>query len=406
MGQFALVLSVSDAVGALTELGIGQTALRYASRAVARGGIEEQYAIMRWAFRVRVALVVLLSLFVVIGAPLLADKIWEDPGLTPLLRIAMVLPLLGVLAYVPVLYFQSLKRFGMNAAVLTGQSFLSLIGVIVIALLSAWSVSIVVLVSVFSSAAGAVVFLWLVPKRALHDPDRRDERGWTHGRFWKVPVVDAQLDNGIDDVGANRFAFYMLISKIIMLLSLRVDVWIMGVYLDQSQIGLYNVASRFVLPLSFVLISVNSALLPRSAAVTGRDELKTMLKKTFHASGLVAVATVFYALLVPYITPWVFGAVYEPSVGLAQVLSLGYCAAIAAAPIGLIGYNLGLARNYWVVNLLQLTIVILILVLYLPVIGPLAGAVAFLASAVVGALLTGFLVLRKARILDHIAENP
>jgi len=400
LGQFALVLSVSDAVSSLTELGIGQTALRYSSRSASKGEAEGQFAIMRWAFRVRIALVILLSLVIVIGAPLLANRIWNDPSLTPLLRIGMILPLLGVLAYVPVLYFQSLKRFGMNAVVLTGQSLLSLIGIILIALFNAWSVSLVVLVSVLSAAAGAVVFLWLVPGRALYARDQRNERAWTSIQYWKVPQIQPMMQDSIDGTSANRFALYMLLSKIIVLLSFRVDIWLMGVYLDQSQIGLYNVASRFALPLYFVLIAVNNALLPRSAAVTAPQALKAMLRKTFRASGLIAAAAIVYALVVPLLTPWVFGPSYAASVPLAQVLSLGHCAAIAATPVGLVGYNLGLAREYWMINLLQLVVVISILLVFLPVIGPMAGAVGFLSSAVVGGSLVSFLVWRKSKLLD------
>src|SRR6266702_2820806 len=61
MGNYALVLSVSGLAAALSDLGIGQTAIRFASRAASRNESENQLAILRWAFRLRILLVILIT---------------------------------------------------------------------------------------------------------------------------------------------------------------------------------------------------------------------------------------------------------------------------------------------------------------------------------------------------------
>ena len=53
MGQYALVISISSFTGGLSDMGIGQTAIRYASRAASQGDVEGQFAILRWTFRLR-----------------------------------------------------------------------------------------------------------------------------------------------------------------------------------------------------------------------------------------------------------------------------------------------------------------------------------------------------------------
>src|SRR5512147_1459640 len=91
LGQYALVTSVSEAVVGLSDLGIGQTAVRYASLAVSRNDSQGQSAVLRWAFRVRLALVAVMVLGLFVLAPVLADRIWHDPGLAPLIRFGLLI---------------------------------------------------------------------------------------------------------------------------------------------------------------------------------------------------------------------------------------------------------------------------------------------------------------------------
>src|SRR5659263_309065 len=85
MGQYALVISVSAFIIGLSDMGIGQTAIRYASRAASQGDVEEQFAILRWTFRLRMLFVLGLSLVVFVLAPTIASTIWHDNSLTPCL---------------------------------------------------------------------------------------------------------------------------------------------------------------------------------------------------------------------------------------------------------------------------------------------------------------------------------
>ena len=73
-------------------------------------------------------------------------------------------------------------------------------------------------------------------------------------------------------------------------------------------------------------------------------EAQQLLRRTFRASIVLAGVGIVYALTVPLLVPMLFGAAFGRSVLLGQVLSLGYCVAILANPLGVVGYALGLAR--------------------------------------------------------------
>jgi O-antigen/teichoic acid export membrane protein len=77
------------------------------------------------------------------------------------------------------------------------------------------------------------------------------------------------------------------------------------------------------------------------------------------------------------------------------MLSLRYVLAILSAPLGVIGYSLGLVRVYWLINLLQLATVLAINLVLLPRLGPVASAVAYLANELVGLSIVGTLTWRR-----------
>jgi O-antigen/teichoic acid export membrane protein len=122
-----------------------------------------------------------------------------------------------------------------------------------------------------------------------------------------------------------------------------------------------------------------------------------LLAKTFRLSIVVASLGLAYSILMPLVSPWLFGPAYSPGVQLGQLLCIRYCFAILTCPLGLIGYNLGLVRVYWVINLLQFGAVVGINLLLIPVMGPAGAAIALIVNEFVGALCIGALIWSKVK---------
>ncbi len=400
MGQYALVQSVADTVATLSDPGTSQTAIRYASIAAAHHDTQGQFAVIRWAFRLRLLSVAGIALAVFFAIPSIAENLWHSVALTPLLRVGLLTAIFVSLGSVPVIYFQSLKRFGMNALILTGQGVMTFGGLAVLFLMGLLTVDRVIVVSVCAAGVAALASAALLPRKAIlpdHAPSFRPASALR--RFWKLPAAARRPAGELEEAGAEKFAFYLLLSTIIVMITVRLDLWLMGIYLEQSQIGLYNIASRTALPLMFLLTALSTALWPRASAVTTVNEVQALLKKTLKVSIAVSAAGVVYAIVVPLLIPLLFGGAYEKSVLVAQIISLGYCVAILANPMTMVGYSFGMAKVYWIVNLLQLVVVFTLLVLFLPKYGVNAAALTFVANNLVGGLISGSLVLRKARRL-------
>jgi len=396
MGQYALILSFSGLAAILSDLGIGSTAIRFASRSASSGDTVGQYAILRWAFRIRMFLVCITTCVIFLIIPFIAEKVWNVGNLTFLMRLSLLIGIFGAISSIPIIYFQSLKRFKMNTTVLVGQTLFFFIGILIIAIVNRWSLRVIIIVSVLTSGITSLIFLFLVPKTAIFNKD--EFLTILKSKFRSTFQLSIKYSDKIgkaDDIGINAFAFYLVLSAIVLQVTLRADIWLMGVYLDKSQIGVYNVATKFTMPLAMVLGAINTALWPRASSLVSDRKIKELLHKTFRLSVLVAFCSLFYSIFAPLLTPYIFGSKYEAGIHLGQILCLRYFIAIMICPLSIIGYNFGLVGVYSLINFIQMIIVICINLLLLPKMGAMGSALALIAYELFGGILIALIIRRK-----------
>jgi O-antigen/teichoic acid export membrane protein len=402
MGKYALIMSISGLVVGLSDLGIGQTAIRFASRAVSQDNTQNQFAILRWAFRLRISIVFLITVTFFVLAETITVKIWHVENLTSLVRLSLLIGIFGAIASVPIIYFQSLKRFKTNTLVSVGQTIISLIGILIVAWLGFWSLDLVIFISIVSAGLAAFAFLLLVPKETLFTISEMKALLKTKVKnIWFIPERINIDSKSIDSSGINTFAVYMILSTIIVMITMRADIWLMGFFLDKNDIGLYSVASRFALPLIMILGALNTALWPRAASLSCPKQVVELLRKTFRISLLIAGGAVVYAYSAPFLAPLIFGPTYDGLILIAQVLSFRYCISILMCPIGIIGYSFGMVKTYWWINIVQFIAVVVISVMFLPKIGLMASALALIANELVGFSIVGILIYRKINSMEE-----
>jgi len=382
LGRYALVMSVAGMAMTLSDLGLGQTAIRYAARAITLGRESVQMAVLRWAFRMRMVLVLGITAVFMLVAPGLARRLWHDADLSFYLRLGLIGGIFTALGAVPTLYFQSVRRFGVNASVQSAQKLIFFAGIVVLAFLSAWSLTNVLLAQLAAGLVAAVAFLALVPGPALWN------RTGEPDRFWQAPQLPGpEAAHELDQQSVRGFALYHMISTVLVMITLQADVWLMGYFLSKEAIGVYSAASRFTLPLAILLGGLNTALWPRAAALHTMPDVRRLMKKTLLVSLALSAAGLVYAVAAPLLAPWLFGPSYAGGVLIGQLLCVRFCVAILMCPIGVIGYNLGLVRVYWLMNLIQLILVTGINLVLLPRYGALGAALALVANDVAGAIM-------------------
>lgn len=396
LGEYALIISITGFVTVISDLGINQTAIRFASLAASTDNKQSQYAVLRWAFRLRMALVIIVVLLIFIIAPYLSEKIWNMSELTPLLRLSLLISVFTVVSSVPIVYFQSIKHFKMNSIVSIGQTAITLVCILFIALLDKWSLDLIIITSIIASIIGAITFIILVPKEAFISlEESRTPFIVKLKNFFNEPDVIGL--NSLEDMRPNKFLVYMILSTIIVAIILRLDVWFIGYFLDKQQIGIYSVATYFTIPLTVVLNAINTVIWPRASSLKSNDDIKVFLKTTFSLSLIVAAFGIIYSLFAPLFMPLIFGPSYSEGVLTGQALCLGCCVAIIMCPIGVIGYSYGMIRHYWWINIIQLLLAVIVNIILLPRIGIIASALAIICYNIAGFIIFSMMISIKIK---------
>jgi O-antigen/teichoic acid export membrane protein len=399
MGQYALVISVSTFTVSLSDIGIGQTAIRYAARAASQGDVEEQFAILRWTFRLRMLIVLGLSLVVFVLAPTIAGAIWHDANLTSLLQLSLLISIFGALAHVPLIYLQSIRSFRKNSIIQVAQALILFAGILLVAFFSLWHVALVIIVSVIASAIGALAFITVTPKAALFkfDSSWRPIHLKLRGALTPPAVKGGEI--ALDSSSISSFARFNFLDQMVSACIGVAPVWIMGIFLIKSQIGIYTAASYVALPISMLITAITAAFWPRVAAATTLKANTDLLHRAVLLTIITLVGALLYAFFAPLFMPLVFGVRYTSGILIAQLLCLAWCIDLLTLPFGFVGYNFGVVRISWLINAVGLTIIIAINVWLLPIIGPLAAALALILSGIFTLATNGFFVWHRMRRL-------
>jgi O-antigen/teichoic acid export membrane protein len=398
MGQYALAISISSFTIGLSDMGIGQTAIRYASRAASQGDVEGQFAILRWTFRLRMLFVLVLSLVVFVLAPTIAGTIWHDNGLTPILQLSLLIGIFATLAHVPIIYSQSIRRFRMNSIIQVAQALITFAGILLVAIFALWHVELVIIVTVIATAIGALAFITATPKAAFFKSDT----SWRSVRFklrgaLTPPAIKSGESSASDSSSIGSFARFNFLDQMVSVGALNAAVWLMGIFLIKSQIGVYTAATYVALPISMLVTAITTALWPRVAAATTLKGNKDLLRRAMLLTLLAVAAVLFYAVFAPLLMPLVFGVGYASGILVAQLLCLGWCVYVLATPFFLVGYNFGVVRISWLINAGMLIIIVAINVWLLSAIGPLAAASAWVIATTFSAVCNGIFVWSKMR---------
>ena len=373
LGRYALVISVSSVVSTFTDLGIGPTAVRFASRALGASDEAGADRVFRWALRTRLVLALAAAAAAFAAAPLVAGAAWRDPSMTGLVRLGLSWSVLLPVATFPAVVLQARRRFGWNAIAASVPAVATFAAAVLAAAVGWWSVEAILALSAVALALAIVLLLPLVP--------------W--GRILRATAGHVE--------GLGSFASHNLVASIVNAVTARADVWLMGAFLPTATIGVYSAAMRFTMPLVMVQAAVATVLWPRAATAGSVDETLRLLRKTFRWSFGLAAGSAAYAIVVPLAAPWIFGPAYESAVGLGQVLSLRYALASLFCPIAIVGYNLGLIRQYVAMNVAQLVVVVAVTLALLPSLGAWAPAIALLCGETVGLALTSAIIARRLR---------
>jgi O-antigen/teichoic acid export membrane protein len=396
LGLVGLATTVTGMTSTLSSLGLNQTAIRYTSREFAANRPDAAMSILRWALRQRLATVLVLSFIAFLCAPLLANNLWHKPELTNLIRVALPLSVIAALAFVPDVYFQSLRKFHVNAVVRIGESTVSLLGIVALWVFALWTPYAVVIVTTLATGIGALLFLAMVPKLAM----------WSHSDLslfrlrspisiirYPHELLIQEGDLHVEQPGT--FATHLFLQSLLVMTTLRLDYILLGIYRPAYDVGIYSIGTQLAMPLALLTGAITSSLFPKVSAARSSHSLRVLAIRALKMSGVACLGAIIYSLIVPELAPVLLGERYRSSILIGHILCVRGCLTLLAAPLEVVGYGLGLAKSYVRLNIVQLVAVSAINFFYVPHYGAIVPALALIANDGIRVVVIGWLMWRK-----------
>jgi len=199
--------------------------------------------------------------------------------------------------------------------------------------------------SALSTLAVAPLGIWFIRKKTAH----------SSGRFPLEPLELASV------------AFPMLITSITLALLNQSEIWIVGIYLEKTDIALYGSALQLASLIGFPLLILNSVVPPYVAELYKLEQRDRLQRELRRATGIATYAAVagflFLALLSSSLLKIIYGDFYQQAATVLVIIAAGRLASVGTGPCGIVLMMTGFHHIMMWVNILTGTASVFLMIL-------------------------------------------
>lgn len=387
LGNYTLIMAFTSMFSSFADLGINTTAIRFASKAKHQNDDSLFYAILRWAFRARIALSIVVIIIGMISIPFVFETMWDINEYSKIALYSLINIPLTAIASIPILYYQSSGNFKKNAIVLSLQNLVSFLSVVIIALFKIWNIEWLIIAYLGANLFGTIIFLKKIPMKTYF---QKGEEIYCKN-FLKIPVYDKKnLEN------ENTFTVYMVFISLFSVVLMKIDLWLIGIYISKSDIAFYNIASKIAIPLMVVFTSIETVIWPKFSQLVDKNETIGMLKRVMILNSIFCIALIFYSLFAPLIIPVLFGQEYKGSIVLAQIFCIRWVISIFFKPVSTAAYNFGTIKLNLVLIIINLLVFVSFNLVFLKKLGIIASVIGYVIIAILGNVILAIKIFDKS----------
>lgn len=366
-GYFSAIFTFLILVIDLSDIGIGNSLSRFLPPL--ENDKNKLYGFLNTAFLLQIIIAITLSLAVYFFSSFLSDIFFHTIKFAYLFKIAS----LGIFATILANFFQyalsAMQKF-LHSSIIAGTGgILRFLFLLVLLPLSLVTLTNVVWTQVISFLILAFIGLFLIDVRFL--------------RFKKT----------INDLKKLvSFTFYLGTARSITAIVSRLDVLMLVAFTNSIETGIYSTASRVIAIYPLFAGSFTTVIAPKFASVSNHQTLKQFMKKVIAGTlGLIVSILVLISIAYPFMTI-LFGEKTKPAVPVFQLLLFSMIFFVASVPaVSLAIYYLKKPHILTVNSILQLIIVVVGNLIFIPRFGKLGPAFSFILAYGVTFFLTTFL---------------
>lgn len=287
----------------------------------------ERRGVLVSAFQISLPVAMLIGAAIVLSAPLLADRIFEDESLTTILRIFGATVPIAVIMRLSIGAIQGVQLS--RGKVLTRNVVMPLTrlgGVVAVLLLGFGIAGLAVAYSLAFAAAMVVGLYYVYRHTSLFDADEPKPMYRTLLSFSAPLVISATMTKVLSDI----------------------DTTLLGIYATTGDVGVYNVVYPLAALVSIPMNAFGFLFLPIISELYSKDEIGEMVrmyqvvaKWTVLATAPILFGMVFFPESVITVT---FGAEYFDGNLALTVLSVGFFLPLLAGPNSNVLVSVGATR--------------------------------------------------------------
>lgn len=307
---------------------------------------------IKYGFKLKLVLGVLVGLLFAIVSQLLAPSL--HPDLTQPLLIASIFIPIVFLQRFPRSILQANKKFLPDISIEVATSLFRLLSVLSFYYFS----KLTVITALTSYLLGALLAFFYGSL-------------FISFRFLKAKITSQTKQNFFS------FQKWLTLGFILAAVYGRIDSAILLKLVGPEITGTYQAAYRFFMPvLSFTAV-LSLIFAPRFASFTNYKTAKTYLKKALLLSLGFSSLVLLIIPLAPIFVNLIFGSSFTGAILPTQILSLGFFAFVAGAPLSAhLVYSTKRTKTFFLINLIQLVLLISLDLLLVPKLGASGAALA------------------------------
>ena len=376
VGMFFLAVGVVTIAAVVGRFGMDHALVRH----VASSAAAHDWAAVKGTHNTGIAVATgsasAVAILTALAAPWLAHHVFDEPDLAGHVRVM-------ALAIVPfalfVLYAQSLKGLKRFKASLALQGIwlpsIAAVGVIVLAPSLGVRGAVTAYVVACCVTLAIAVLLW----RAATPDLRRVRASWNWSRL---------LTSSVPMFWSSLFQLIVLWSPTLML----------GAWATSAEVGVFGIASRIAMLVSFVLVAVNSVTAPRFAAHHATGNTQALRKVARDAALVMALVAAPPFLVFMVFAPQVmalFGAQFSEGASLLQIVAVGQYVNVVTGSVGMLLVMTGHESTMRNIMAASAGIILLLNVILVPLLGAVGAALAFALVLIVQNVAAAYYVWRR-----------
>jgi O-antigen/teichoic acid export membrane protein len=312
-GLYALGLAIYQVLEAVATMGLQHGAVRYTAIYYSQRDLERVYAVLRYALTLTLLVGGGLAVALYAFAPLLAGRLFGEPALSQLLRVfALGIPW-GAAFWVAAM--ATTGALTTRYLVFARDFFHPLVFILVVVVLHHWL-----------GLLGAAI-AWPVATLLAFGISLYGVRRAFPAHSEQRSAVSSQLRAAL-----LKFSAPLLIGELSWMVTLWTDVLMLGYFRPPNEVGFYRAASQTALPLTMMLLAINTIFGPTIAMLHHRKnwarlgqlfQLTTLWSFAIGLPGFLLIAIAGRELLQLFGRE--FSQAYEPLVilGLGQLVNAG-----------------------------------------------------------------------------------